>query len=460
MVIRFTYVVPSCLLLLMCGLGDATWASEDKYARPYFVESAAEEMKDLEDKFSRPYFTKTTDDEMKDLEGKFARPYFSKTNEMKDLEDKFASPYFSKTNEKKDLEDKFARPYFSKTNEMKDLEGRPYYSKIMSEGMKILKDKFARPYFTKTTGDDEMKDLEGKFAHPYFSKTMGDKMKDLNDKFTRPYFSKVTNVELMDLESKYARPYFTKSSKSGKHHDHNHDESAQIGLFTFDELRGFSVGKKLPIVFPIKDHSLYPPFLPKEVADTIPFSSSQVSNILQFFSVSPDSPKGKAIQDTLTKCELEAAEGETKICATSLESLHGFLNNAFGPEVGINLMSTTHPTITTPIFQNYTVSELPQEIDSQKKVACHPMPYLYAVYFCHIFEASETKAFKLQLVGDITGDKVDALVVCHMDTSGWSSDHVVFRMLGIKHGGALCHVFSQGNLVLIDEASAIAVSAV
>ncbi|KAK8556529.1 hypothetical protein V6N13_064552 [Hibiscus sabdariffa] len=64
------------------------------------------------------------------------------------------------------------------------------------------------------------------------------------------------------------------------------------------------------------------------------------------------------------------------------------------------------------------------------------------------------------LVGDITGDKVDALVVCHMDTSGWSSDHVVFRMLGIKHGGALCHVFSQGNLVLIDEPSAIAVSAV
>ncbi|KAK8663642.1 hypothetical protein V6N13_083451 [Hibiscus sabdariffa] len=452
MVIRFTYVVPSCLLLLMCGLGNATWASEDKYVRPYLVESAAEEMKDLEDKFSRPYFTKITDDEMKDLEdkfaspyfsktnemkdleGKFARPYFSKTNEMKDLEDKFASPYFSKTSEMKGLEDKFASPYFSKTNEMKDLEekySRPYYSKIMSDVMKILKDRFARPYFTKTTGD-EMKDLEGKFAHPYFSKTMGDKMKDLNDKFTRPYFSKVTNVEMMDLESKYARPYFTKSSsykmKSRKHHDHNHDESAQIGLFTFDELRGFSVGKKLPIVFPIKDHSLYPPFLPKEVADTIPFSSSQVSNILQFFSVFPDSPKGKAIQDTLTKCELEAAEGETKICATSLESLH--------------------------------VSELPQEIDSQKKVACHPMPYLYAVYFCHIFEATETKDFKLQLVGDITGDKVDALVVCHMDTSGWSSDHVVFRMLGIKHGGALCHVFSQGNLVLIDEASAIAVSAV
>ncbi|KAK8495105.1 hypothetical protein V6N13_038735 [Hibiscus sabdariffa] len=87
------------------------------------------------------------------------------------------------------------------------------------------------------------------------------------------------------------------------------------------------------------DHSLYPPLLPEEVADATPFSSSQVSNILHLFSVSPDSPKAKANQDTLKTCELEPAE----------------------------------------------------------------------VYFCH-FNAMETKAFKLQLVGD----KVDALVVCHL----------------------------------------------
>ncbi|KAK8485494.1 hypothetical protein V6N13_133342 [Hibiscus sabdariffa] len=107
--------------------------------------------------------------------------------------------------------------------------------------------------------------------------------------------------------------------------------------------------------------------------------------------------------------------------------------------------------MTTPIFQNYTVLESP------KKVACHPMPYLYAVYFCH-FDAIGTKTFKLQLAGDITGDKVDAIVVCHMDTSGWSSDHAVFRMFGMKHGDALCLVFFEGNLVWIDQPSTIAVS--
>ncbi|XWS54620.1 hypothetical protein CRYUN_Cryun10bG0104400 [Craigia yunnanensis] len=240
------------------------------------------------------------------------------------------------------------------------------------------------------------------------------------------------------------------SSKMMKDHDmehhHQHIENAEVGLFTIDDLRGFYVGKKLPIFFPIRDHSLYPPFLPKEIADTIPFSSSQASTILQLFSVSPDSPKGKAIRETLRNCEFKA--GETKICATSLESLLGFLRKAFGPEVDFKFISTSHPTITTPILQNYTVLEPPREIQSAKKVACHPNPYLYAVYFCHIDANYQTKAFKLSLVGD-SGDKVEALVVCHMDTSAFNSDHIAFRLLGIKKGNSFCHVFREGDIVWI-----------
>ncbi|XP_039045819.1 BURP domain-containing protein BNM2A-like [Hibiscus syriacus] len=146
------------------------------------------------------------------------------------------------------------------------------------------------------------------------------------------------------------------------------------------------------------------------------------------------------------------------VCVDNEESLHVFLSSAFGPEVDFTYISTRHPTITTPIFQNYTVSESPREIESPKKVVFHPKLYLYAVYFCH-FVVTETKTFKLQLDGDITGDKVDALVVCHMDISGWSSDHSAFREFGIKHGDALCHVFPQGNHVWINQPSAVDVSA-
>ncbi|KAK8619381.1 hypothetical protein V6N13_133343 [Hibiscus sabdariffa] len=293
-----------------------------------------------------------------------------------------------------------------------------------------------------------MKNLEDKSNLLFSYKSANNRMKDWKGIERKDSFHKSESNEMKGLGRK---------DHNMEHYDNKYDERVEIGLFTLDELRGFSVGKKLPIFFPIRDHSLYPPFLPKEVLDAIPFSSSQVSNILHLFSVSPDSPKGNIVQGTLQKCELEAADGWTRLCVTSLESLYSFLREVFGLEVDFKFLSTKHPTMTTPIFQNYTVLETPREIESPKKVACHRMPYLYAVYFCH-FDAIGTRTFKLQLVGDITGDEVDALVVCHMDTSRWSSDHAVFRMFGMKHGDALCHVFFQGSLVWINQPSAIVVS--
>ncbi|KAE8718278.1 hypothetical protein F3Y22_tig00110015pilonHSYRG00051 [Hibiscus syriacus] len=377
---------------------------------------------------------------------------------MMSLEDKYATAYFHKSSAAKNhgkeekvksLEDKYATAYFHKNSAAKNLDRD-------DKMMKSLENKYAAAYFHKTSNSENLdrdgvvKRFNNKYAAAYFHKTSASKHHENND-------------QVKSLTQKYATAYFHKSSKMVNDHNlehqyHGHDQSAEIGLFTLDELRAFTVGKKLPIFFPIKNHSLYPPFLPKSLVETIPFSSSQVSDILQFFSVPPDSPKGKAVQDTLQKCGLEAAQGETKICATSLESLHGFLSNAFGPKVDFMFISTRHPTMTTPIFQNYTVLESPREIESPNKVACHPMPYLYAVYFCH-FDATETRVFKLKLAGEITGDEVEAVVVCHMDTSGWSSDHDAFRMLRVKRGDAVCHVFSQGNLVWINQPSTIGVSA-
>ncbi|XP_012457015.1 BURP domain-containing protein BNM2A [Gossypium raimondii] len=397
MVFQFNFLVLLlCLMFLMCGRGNAVRDLEEKY--DFESHGRDDEVESLDDKYVTAYFHQTFD----------SANHFDGGDEVKNLEDKYSAAYFHKS--------------LDSGNHGRD------------DKAKILEDNYATAYFHKTS-------VFGNHGE-------GDKLKSLEDKYSTAYFHKTISSKMMKDHN-----------MEHHHHYHNHVESAEIGLFTIDELHTFHVGKKLPIFFPIKNHSLYPPLLPKQIADTIPFSSSQASNILRFFSVSPDSPKGKAVQDTLTKCELGAAQGETKICATSLESLHGFLSNAFGPHVDFKFISTRHPTITTPLFQSYTVLESPQEIESPKKVACHPMPYLYAVYFCH-FDATETKAFKLRLVGDVTGDKVDAVVLCHMDTSGWSSDHVAFRMLGIKQGNTVCHVFSQGNFVWINQPSDIAAGAI
>ncbi|KAE8662444.1 putative Organ-specific protein S2 [Hibiscus syriacus] len=167
-------------------------------------------------------------------------------------------------------------------------------------------------------------------------------------------------------------------------------------------------------------------------ADSFPFSSSEVPKILQFFSISSLSPKAKAVKDTVRTCEIEPAIGETKICATSSESMLEFVRNAFGADVDFELVSTSHPTMTTQTLQSYTIMEPPREIESPEKVACHPLPYLYAVYMCH-YDAFETKIFKVALVGE-NGDKVDTLIVCHLDTSTWSPKHAAFSLLGTKPG--------------------------
>ncbi|KAB2069079.1 hypothetical protein ES319_A08G073100v1 [Gossypium barbadense] len=266
------------------------------------------------------------------------------------------------------------------------------------------------------------------------------------------------------LESKYKPGYgvdkdeYMQSPSRIDHHnlEENRDDdigSEDVGVFTIDDVHAFNVGRKLSTFFSIRNNSLYPGFLPKELADSIPFSSSEIQKILQFFSIPAASQKAKVVKDTIRKCELEPVKGETKICATSLESMLEFVRNALGPDVDFELISTSHPTMTTPILQSYTITEPPREIKSPKKVACHPLPYLYTIYMCH-YDTYETNIFKVALVGD-NGDKVDALIVCHIDTSAWSPKHVAFSLLGTKPGIPVCHTFTEGHDVWI-QASTIA----
>lgn len=76
------------------------------------------------------------------------------------------------------------------------------------------------------------------------------------------------------------------------------------------------------------------------------------------------------------------------------------------------------------------------------------MPYPYAVFYCH-YQESESKVFRVSLTGE-NGDKVEAIGVCHIDTSQWSRNHVAFKVLGIKPGSTpVCHFFPEDNFVLV-----------
>ncbi|XVE66846.1 hypothetical protein DITRI_Ditri08aG0112600 [Diplodiscus trichospermus] len=76
-------------------------------------------------------------------------------------------------------------------------------------------------------------------------------------------------------------------------------------------------------------------------------------------------------------------------------------------------------------------------------IACHNLAYPYAVHFCHS-QKVETKVFMVTLKGD-NGDRMDAVTVCHMDTSLWDPNHNSFR-LGVKPGTSEIYPFSHQTI--------------
>jgi len=233
-------------------------------------------------------------------------------------------------------------------------------------------------------------------------------------------------------------------------HEHRHMDPSLMVFFTLKDLR---VGKRMAIHFPKRDPSKSPKLWPKEEADSLPFSSKQLPYLLKLFSFSPHSPQATAIENTLRECESKPIKGEVKFCATSLESMLDFTQRILGVTSELQVLSTLHQTKSSVTFQNYTILETLMEIPAPKMVACHTMPYPYAVFYCHS-QDNGNRVYRVSLGGE-NGDRVEAMVVCHLDTSQWAPTHVSFQVLGITPGTSpVCHFFPADHLIFLPKLQA------
>nr|KYP75168.1 BURP domain-containing protein 3 [Cajanus cajan] len=219
-------------------------------------------------------------------------------------------------------------------------------------------------------------------------------------------------------------------------------------LMVFFTLKDLKVGKRMAIHFPKRDPANSPKLWPREEADAVPFSSNQLPYLLKLFSFSPHSSQATAMENTLKECESKPIKGEVKFCATSLESMLDFTHSILGLTSEPQVFATLHQTKSSVTFQNYTILETLMEIPAPKMVACHTMPYPYAVFYCHSQE-SGNRVYRVSLVGE-NGDRVDAMVVCHLDTSQWAPTHVSFQVLKISPGTSpVCHFFPADHLIWV-----------
>ncbi|KAL5562635.1 hypothetical protein UlMin_032382 [Ulmus minor] len=385
---------------------------------------------------SQPYITSYEDAK------ETSQPYITSYGDVKES----SQPYITQYGDAKET----SQPYITSYGDVKE-SSQPYitqYGDVKETN---------QPY---TTSYGDVKETIQSYVTSYG---------DAENTNKRPYYGNAKETKKGPYVTGYGTGYGTSQDPKSKCNDHVHSSSHNGGhehkghehhMHTqssngLDQNEAFKVGffipknlyagKTMPLYFPIKDHS---GFLPKEVADSIPFSLSQLPNLLQLFSIPQGSPEAKEMEQTLLECRAEPIDAEIKLCATSLESMVDFVNRILGSDQNqFNLLSTTHPTITTALTQNYTVLEAPKEVSAPKMVFCHPEPYPYAVFFCHYF-GTETKVFQVSLSGE-SGDKVDAIAVCHMDTSDWDPNHVLFQMLGVKPGASspVCHFLPANHLV-------------
>lgn len=58
-------------------------------------------------------------------------------------------------------------------------------------------------------------------------------------------------------------------------------------------------------------------------------------------------------------------------------------------------------------------------------------------------------AYKVAMLGE-NGAKVEAVAVCHKDTTAWNPKHLAFQLLKLKPGNIpVCHFLPKDNLVWV-----------
>ncbi|KAI3826098.1 hypothetical protein L1987_00141 [Smallanthus sonchifolius] len=184
--------------------------------------------------------------------------------------------------------------------------------------------------------------------------------------------------------------------------------------------------------------------LPRKIADSIPFSSNNLPQIYNKFSVKPDSVEAKIMKQTLAECENTGIQGEEKYCATSLESMVDFSTIKLGKNV--KAISTEVNAKESTRLQKFRI-KVAKKLAANKAVVCHKENYPYAVFYCHKFVSTQTYAVSIT---GADGTKVSAVAVCHMDTTEWNPKHLAFQILKVKPGTVpICHFLPEEDVVWV-----------
>ncbi|KAH9540618.1 hypothetical protein CY35_14G014700 [Sphagnum magellanicum] len=192
-------------------------------------------------------------------------------------------------------------------------------------------------------------------------------------------------------------------------------------------------------------------FLPGSVADTLPaLIASNLPKLLQAFNIREGTEMARRMQTTISYCEGIAnltPEEKPASCPTSEKAMAKFVSSLLGQNVELltsKVISAKASAVSGPVT---VVDYHTRSADIEDTpVVCHSLSFPSQVYYCH--KLSKTRVLQATLEAAERG-RINAVAICHLDTSWWSSKHPAFAALNVKPGTEVCHWTVESTLVWV-----------
>ncbi|KAL6624314.1 hypothetical protein ACP70R_031635 [Stipagrostis hirtigluma subsp. patula] len=353
----------------------------------------------------------------------------------------------------------------TKQAEMKEVMRKPLLDGP-SKQREIKKAK-RNPLSDGATNQAEMKEAMKK---PLFNgATKKAKMKEV---MRKPLFDGATKQA--EMKEAMRRPPFDGAGKQAQQregHRHGlHGTGHNHGPFNLANIL-FSEAALTPgtKVTPFIEPSVLPmPFLRRDVADSIPMSTKNFTDIMSKFAPMSFAMAGR-VWSTLHTCEHpHPLEGERQACATSVESMVELAMSvvgtcdvrAFSSSRGVPSEGLAPP----PSRRSYAVAAVRAVTapagSPATTMTCHGVTFPYAVFYCHA--VNPTRVYEVTLrrstdeedggagAGAVAVDEMRVLAVCHLDTSRFEPENPYFVARGLKPGdAAVCHFLSRDSVLWV-----------
>lgn len=254
---------------------------------------------------------------------------------------------------------------------------------------------------------------------------------------------------------------------SASFNDYQNDSSAGVnqllGKKTRRRWRGVGAGKffreadlvtgnKIPLP-DIRDKMPKRSFLPRYLADSLPFNSTKLSDLMAILGAG--TMRG-SMAHTVQECERAPSKGETKRCVRSLEDMAEFAASVLGESAWASQTESTAGSGTEVI-----VGQVAARKGATHSVSCHQSLFPYLVYYCHA--VPRVRVYDVELLVGNDGDRGGntkknepptttnhAVAICHLDTSQWAAGHAAFIALGPGPGKIeVCHFIFENDLIWV-----------